>query len=248
MLTNLDGKTNIFNKATSFDTFINPPNFLVNTKMAEQVSKLKKKQWYNIVAPQQFENAVIGETLVTDPSLMIGKTLSHNLMNLSGDPKRQNINIHFKVVEIENNQGKTKIIGYEIIPSSVKRFVRRNSEKMDLSFACETADNVQLRVKPLVITKADVKGSIAAKIRNNIVQHLIKSIKKMNYNDVINEVINHKIQASMKETFNKIYPLKVCEIRYIGIAQHEMRSEVKAEEANVELKEEAKEEIAEVTE
>ncbi|HLC62242.1 MAG TPA: hypothetical protein VJI52_04460 [Candidatus Nanoarchaeia archaeon] len=224
--------------------------------MADQISKLKKKQWFNIYAPQQFENTAIGETLIADPQAMLGKTLSHNLMNLTGDPKRQNINIRFKVVEVEGDKGKTKIIGYEIIPSSVKRFVRRNSEKMDLSFACETADNVSLRVKPLVITKADVKGSIAAKMRNSIVQHLIKTIKKMNYNDVLNEVITHKLQASMKETFNKMYPLKVCEIRYLGIEQREKQQgdqaevvagaaeEVKAE-AVTEVSEEVKAEAAE---
>ena len=209
--------------------------------MAE-AAKLKKKQWYQIVAPQQFENQVIGDTLVADPQAMMGKTLSHNLMNLSGDPKRQNINIHFKIVEVENNQGKTKIIGYEIIPSSVKRFVRRNSEKMDLSFSCDTADNVPLRIKPLVITKADVKGSIAAKMRNSIVQHLIKAIKKMNYNDVINEVITHKLQSSMKETFNKMYPLKVCEIRYIGIEAREHRSAPSEAERPSELKSQETEE------
>ncbi|MEK6947319.1 MAG: hypothetical protein AABX32_06960 [Nanoarchaeota archaeon] len=216
--------------------------------MADQISKLRKKQWYNIFAPQQFENTVIGETLIANPQAMLGKTLSHNLMNLTGDPKRQNINIHFKVVEVEGDKGKTKIIGYEIIPSSVKRFVRRNSEKMDLSFACETADNVSLRVKPLVITKADVKGSIAAKMRNSIVQHLIKTIKKMNYNDVLNEVITHKLQASMKETFNKMYPLKVCEIRYLGIEQREKTQEAQAEvvtEAAEEVKAEAVTEAAE---
>jgi len=223
--------------------------------MADQVSKLKKKQWYNIFAPQQFENTVIGETLVADPQAMLGKTLSHNLMNLTGDPKRQNINIRFKVVEVEGDKGKTAIIGYEIIPSSVKRFVRRNSEKMDLSFACETADNISLRVKPLVITKADVKGSIAAKMRNSIVQHLIKTIKKMNYNDVLNEVITHKMQASVKEIFNKMYPLKVCEIRYLGIEPREQSSappsveSEKQQEAQAEVKSEAAEEMkAEVAE
>ena len=203
--------------------------------MPEQVVKLKKKQWYPIVAPKQFEEVVIGETLVADPQAMLGKALSHNLMNLTSDMKRQNINIHFKVVEIDGNKGKTAIIGYQIIPSSVKRFVRRNSEKMDLSFNCETADNIFLRVKPLVITKADVKGSIAAKLRNNIVQFLIRTIKKMNYNDIMNDLISHKLQAMMRETFNKMYPLKVCEIRYLGIEEREKPKEVK-----VEVKEEEK--------
>jgi len=221
--------------------------------MAEQVVKLKKKQWYQIIAPKQFGEAVIGETLVAEPQAMLGKTLSHNLMNLTNDPKKQNINIHFKVVEVDGSKGRTNIIGYQIVPSSVKRFVRRNSEKMDLSFASETSDNIYLRVKPLVITKADVKGSVAAKMRNNIVQYLIKTIKKMNYNDLVNELISHKLQSDMRAALSKIYPLKVCEIRYLGIEAREQSSaqlsverqkeaEIKAE-AKEDFKAEVKEEV-----
>ena len=197
--------------------------------MPEQIVKLKKKQWYPIIAPKQFDHVVLGETLVADPNAMIGKTLSHSLMNLTNDSKRQNINIHFKIVEVEGNKAKTKVIAYQIIPSSVKRFVRRNSEKMDISFNCETADNVFLRVKPLVIAKADVKGSVAAKLRNNIVQFLAKTIKKMAYDEVVNELILHKLQSMMRENLNKIYPVKVCEIRYAGIEAREKPQEVKAE-------------------
>ena len=201
----------------------------------EQVTKLKKKQWYNILAPKQFDNAVIGETLVYEPSAMLGKTLSHSLMNLTNDTRRQNINIQFKVVEIEGDKAKTSIIGYQIIPSSVKRFIRRNSEKMDLSFTCETADNVFLRIKPLVITKADVKGSVAAKLRNNIVIYLVKTIKKMTYDELLNELISRKLHDEMRQVFNKIYPVKVCEIRYLGIEQRD-----KQQEAKVEVQEEQK--------
>ena len=197
--------------------------------MAEQITKLKKKQWYPIIAPKQFDNVVLGETLVSEPGAMLGKTLSHSLMNLINDVKRQNVNIHFKVVEVEGDKAKTSIIGYEIIPSSIKRFVRRNSEKMDLSFPCETADNVLLRVKPLVITKADIKGSTAARLRNNIVSLLVKTIKKMTYEQIINDLIARKIQDLMRENLRKIYPLKVCEMRYLGIEEREKPQEAKVE-------------------
>lgn len=203
--------------------------------MAEQVAKLKKKQWCNIVAPKQFENAVIGETLVYEPNAMLGKTLSHSLMNLTNDMKRQNINIRFKVVEIDGDKGKTSIVGYQIIPSSVRRFIRRNSEKIDLSFTCETADSVFLRIKPLIITKADIKGSVAAKLRHNIVSLLTKTIKKMTYEEFMNELIFHKLQEMMRATLNKIYTIKVCEIRYAGIEARE-----KPQEVQVEVKEEVK--------
>ena len=197
--------------------------------MTEQITKLKKKQWYPIIAPKQFDNIVIGETLVYEPSQMVGKTLSHSLMNLINDNKRQNVNIHFKVVEIDDNKAKTNVMGYEIVPSTVKRFVRRDSLKMDISFTCETADNVLLRIKPLIVTKSDVKGSVAAKLRNSAISFLIKTIKKMGYDEIINDLITRKLQNSMKENLNKIYPLKTCEIRYLGIEVREKPQEVKAE-------------------
>ncbi|MBI2541909.1 hypothetical protein HYV80_04320 [Candidatus Woesearchaeota archaeon] len=197
--------------------------------MAEQVAKLKKKQWYPILAPKQFDNVVIGETLVYEPNAMLGKTLSHSLMNLTNDPKRQNINIHFRIVEIEGDKAKTNIVGYEIVPSSVKRFVRRASEKMDMSFNCETADNVFLRVKPLVIARSDVKGSIAAKMRNNIISFVTKTIKKISYEEFLGDLITRKLQGAMRETLSKIYPVKVCEIRYAGIEVREKPQEIKAE-------------------
>ena len=209
--------------------------------MPEQVVKLKKKQWYPIIAPKQFDNAVIGETLVYEPNQMLGKTLSHSLMNLTNDVRRQNVNIHFKIVEVEGEKAKTSIIGYEIVPSSVKRFVRRNSEKMSLSFNCETADSLFLRVKPLVVTKADIKGSTAAKLRNNITALLTKIIKKMTYEQVLGDLISHKLQSVMKENLNKIYPLKVCEIRYLGIETRDKRQKGQSQEIKAEVEAEVKE-------
>ena len=209
--------------------------------MPEQVVKLKKKQWYPIIAPKQFEEVVLGETLVAEPQQMLGRTLSHSLMNLTNDVKRQNVNIHFKIVEVENNRAKTNIIGYEIVPSSIKRFVRRNSLKADLSFNCETSDNVLLRVKPLVITRANIKGSVAAKLRNNIIAFLTKTIKKMTYEEALNDLILHKLQNLMKSAFNKIYPLKACEIRYLGIETRDKRQKGQSQEIKAEVEAEVKE-------
>ena len=194
--------------------------------MAEQSTKVKKKQWYPIVAPKLFDYTLIGETLVFEPSQMIGKTLNYSLMNLTNDPKRQNVTIFFKVIGVEGDNGKTNIIGYQIVPSSLKRFVRRNSEKIDLSFTCETSDNLTVRVKPLLISRWDVKGSVSAKLKSSVINYLLKTIKKMTYEEVINDLISKKIQDGMRATLNKVYPLKICEIRYFGIETSKKKEEV----------------------
>ena len=104
---------------------------------------------------------------------------------------------------------------------------------MDISFSCETSDKVHLRVKPLVISKADVKGSVAAKLRHNIVSFVTKAIESKKYDEILNDLITHKIQSTLRGHLTKIYPVKVCEIRYLGIEKRENTSEeAKTEEAS----------------
>ena len=196
--------------------------------MTEQIAKIRKKIWIPIMSPQ-FNNIQIGETLVYDGEQTIGKTMKQSLMNLTNDMKRQNISVSFRVTSFENNAAVTTVIGYEVVPSSVKRLVRRNSEKIDMSFVCDTTDKVFIRIKPIVLARASVKGSVASIMRHTIENHISKAVKKMKFEDVMADVISHKMQSELREILNKIYPVKVCEIRYVGIEDVERPKEAEAE-------------------
>jgi len=193
--------------------------------------KIAKKEWYPILAPKIFQNAVLGETPVYDPQNMIGKGLTTNLMNLTRDIKRQNVNVNFRIVDVQNGKAFTDIIGYYMAPSSVKRLIRKNISKISMSFSCKTSDNKTLQVKPLLITRAATIGSVATKMRRNSQDFLIKYIASITYDNLINDMVNHKMQSSLKREMNKIYPLRVCEIRSMEIVDLEKKKEAKEAKA-----------------
>ena len=176
-------------------------------------TKVAKKEWYPIIAPKIFREAVIGETVVYDPDKMIGKSMSENLMNLTNDVKKQNMKVVFEVVSVENNRALTEITGYKMVPSSIKRLVRRNIEKIDMSFPCSTSDKKNLRVKPLIIARSAVSSSVGAKLRRNAEDFITKYVQGISYDNLANDLITHKLQDLLRANLNKVYPLRICEIR-----------------------------------
>lgn len=195
--------------------------------------KIKKKSWVTIIAPKMFSNQIIGETFVAEPEKKVGMTVSVSLSTLTGDMKRQSTHIIFKINNYSGGKLGTEIIGYEISPSAIKRMVRRDKEKLDHSFPAETADGRKIRLKWIMITKEDTKSSILSALRKSSQDFLVKEVKKMSYDDLVNDIISHKVQAVTKKHLTKVYPLQICEIRAMVIEGGEAGSaaeEVKAEE------------------
>lgn len=191
-------------------------------------AKILKKEWYPILAPKIFQNAVLGETHVYEPGQMIGKGVTVNLMSLTNDVKRQNINIHFEVFDVQNNKAFTNIIGYYMVQSSIKRMIRRNIEKISMSFPCKTSDNKNIQLKPLLITRSSTTGSVATRIRKNAQDFLVKYVNSISYDNLINDLVNHTLQSSLKKTLSKIYPLRVCEIGSMELVDLEKKEQVKS--------------------
>lgn len=197
-------------------------------------AKIGRKEWYQIIAPKLFQNAVLGETYVYEPEKTIGKGLSVNLMSLTNDIKRQNININFKINSMQNGKALADVVGYYMAQSSVKRSVRKDINKIDMSFPCKASDGKSLRIKPLLITRSATKGSIVAKLRKKTEEFLTKYIKDSSCDTIINDLVNHKLQTALKKELNKIYPLRVCEIRLMEIIEGEGK---KIEAKSVTMKE-----------
>ncbi|MBI4148894.1 hypothetical protein HY491_00445, partial [Candidatus Woesearchaeota archaeon] len=150
-----------------------------------------------------------------DPEAAVGRIMSVNLMILTDDPKKQNFSMLFRITNAANGQLKTEIVGMVMQQTAVKRMVRRKKIRIDESFPCTTKDGKRIRIKPFLVTYSLAKGSVLQSLHKHTLQFLKKEIAKLDFEQVIHDIIIRKLQQAMQVHLKKIYPLAVCEIRQI---------------------------------
>ncbi|MBU0666425.1 MAG: hypothetical protein KKC26_03615 [Nanoarchaeota archaeon] len=209
--------------------------------------KIKKKKWYPIIAPKIFNEKVIGESLLAESSAMEGRYITMNLINILGDPKKQNTNIQFKITKVVDGKGYTTPVKFELLPSFIKRLVKRGKEKVSDSFLAKTADNKIVRVKPLFITNSNTHKSVLSNLRISGRKLIREKLAKSPFDNVVSELVNYQFQKDVRASLSKIYPLKAAEMRVLKIELNKADMklpEVKLEEvAEVVGEESAEEEV-----
>lgn len=219
--------------------------------MAAEQTKVKKKKWVTILAPSLFKDIPIGETPVFEPKKLVGKKMSYNLMNLTNDPKKQQVTIKLEITDADDTKAKTQLIGYEIIQSHLRRYMRPGRERIDMSFVVKTEDSKYVILKPFLLTVAKTKTSVLTALRHKCLETAADYASKTTFESLATDIITGKFQKLLRDHLSKVYPLKTCELRVmetLTIAQYsklktkKMQKEEKAEQKPEEAPQEKSEE------
>ncbi len=223
--------------------------------------KVKKKNFVKIISPKQFNEKVIGESLVGDSRLLVGRNIRINMMSLTNDPKSQNVQLKFKIDNLKGDSVGTELIGYTLLPSFIKRLVRKDKRRVDDCFTAKTSDNKNIIIKIFMLTLNKTSKSVLTALRKSVQEELNGKINRLSFEQLMNEIIPHRLQSELRKKLSKIYPLKQCEIRDIQVKAEkdfedskvklekvkEVKPEVEAkkEEVKEPVKEEVKAEVKE---
>ncbi|MFH0869456.1 MAG: hypothetical protein V1866_00185 [archaeon] len=190
-------------------------------KETAQALKVKKKKWFSIIAPPMFRETVVGEIPLYESEEMKGRYVTVNMMNLTGNPKNQHISVKLRIQEVKEGKGYTQLLGFEMLPTSVKRFVRRGKSKIDDSFIIQTSDRKLVRIKPLLITNSLAKNSAVSNIRRVVRNALARYAVRITYDHLIEEIFTFKLQKHVGGLACKVTPIKTCEIRSFALVEKE---------------------------
>jgi len=187
---------------------------------SKTVSKVVKKKWFKIYAPQMLGNAFVGESFVDSQERLLGKSVKVNLGSLTNKSKNSFINVKLKCDKLLGKDGVgTSIIDYSMSPSAIKRMVRLRRDRLDASFVCETKDKKYVRVKYMIITVSNASSSKKTLIRNAARALIARYVMSLPYEDFVNNVIGFAMQSEMRKALSKIYPIKSVDIRQFTLVE-----------------------------
>jgi small subunit ribosomal protein S3Ae len=188
-------------------------------KKSSVLKKIKKK-WIPITASKEFSGAELGETYVTENEQVLGKVVCANLMNLTRDAKKQNVQAYFIVTEYKDGHAQTELIGYEIVPAYIKRVTKKAEERVDYSFDAVSQDNVKFRIKPILMTKGIAHKSVATSLRKATENYIKGFAAKTSFSEIMKSIISGNLQKDLKMDVKKVYPLNFCLIKEVRKAAH----------------------------
>lgn len=137
-------------------------------------------------------------------------------MTLTGNMKRQTVNVTFVGKEVQGERVITELKSVDLVPTSIKRKVGRNKDRLDDSFKCVTKDGVAVRIKPLLVTANKTSKPVKTDMRRAMVEKVQRTVATIPFDTLINDIIIFKFQKALKQALHKIYPLRNIDIRTVS--------------------------------
>ncbi|MGV8086487.1 MAG: hypothetical protein ACP5N1_02560 [Candidatus Woesearchaeota archaeon] len=216
-------------------------------KAAQDLKRQKKKKWFPLVAPETFQSKVIGEVLLEDASVLMNRTVKVNMMQLMNDMKKQNVNVMFRVYDVKDGKAFTKAVKFEVSAFSLKRLAKREKDKLSDSFVVKTLDDKLVRIKTVMITNAMTNGAVQAALIQSCRAVCKEIINKVNFEQLIIDLVVYKFQKEIRESLHKVYPLRNFDIKVFEL-ETKKKKETVEEEMLMKLKKEKDKKLAEKAE
>jgi len=176
------------------------------------IDKWKKKSWYTVFAPKEFDRKELGTTVAEKPQSVEGRVFEISARTLSGDIKKSHITLIFKIDEVKGNKAYTQSIGHEVKDSYLRKFVRRRNAKIEVIKFVETKDNVKVKVKAMVLTSNRIERKKRTAIRKIMSEKIESAAKSLETQQLVSELVFGNLPQKIFNDAKKVGPIKRVEI------------------------------------
>lgn len=174
--------------------------------------KWKKKKWFKIFSPAEFEKKEIGETVAEKPKQVVGRRIDVNLGDLTAQRKKRHIYLSFVVNDVQGSNAFTRVTGHHLIPSYLGRLVRRHNSKMEVTRYLRLPGQEPVKVKAVAISARKLAKSQETAIRNRISAFLESLVRDKPFAESVQDFAFGNAAGKLFAEIKPIAPLKRVEI------------------------------------
>jgi small subunit ribosomal protein S3Ae len=189
---------------------------MAKPKKSRKASEKKKaKEWYAVLAPQEFDSKELGAVTTADEALLGNRIIKVSLMDLTGKMSQANMytTLNFRIKEVKGKSAYTELIGHQLAPSYIRTLVRRRRTVLHTVRDLPTQDDRTVRLKMISVTKDRISDTMRKNIRAAIEAELAEASGRYNYYELMNEVISGRLSTKVFNRLRQITPMNRVEFR-----------------------------------
>lgn len=175
--------------------------------------KWKEKNWYTINAPDYLGGKEISLSVGNAPETMVGRKIEVPVSDFTGNFKRANAKMIFKVLSCQGSKCNSEFVGHSLSDDYIRRMVRRRKERIDIIKEVSASDEVKMVLKVVIVTDGKLTTSKRAEVRKTVEVFLTDKALTMPYGELAKYVIGDEIYGDIVNATKDIYPIKKIEVR-----------------------------------
>jgi small subunit ribosomal protein S3Ae len=178
------------------------------------VSRRKQqKQWYDVLAPEQFDRTKLGETPADESEKVLGRTLETTLGDIRDDASENNTKLTFRISEVATDTAYTEFIKHELTRDYLRSLVRRGSSKVEAYITVLTTDDYRVQIQPVALTTKSADESQEKAIRRTMIDLVEDTASGRTFEDLIDGIVEGRLSSAIYNEAKTIYPLRRVEVQ-----------------------------------
>jgi len=173
----------------------------------------EQKQWYTLLAPEQFDREELGETIAEESEQVLGRTIETTLGDLRNDASENNTKLTFKVNEVASDSAYTEFVKHELTRDYLRSLVRRGSSKVEAYITVLTEDDYRVQIQPVALTTKSADESQEKAIRRTMIDLVEEAARDRTFEELVDSVVEGRLSSAIYNEAKTIYPLRRVEIQ-----------------------------------
>lgn len=190
--------------------------------------------WYSLHAPSMFNYAIMAHTPADSPELVNGRITEVPLEQLTGDYNQKNFMIKFRVNETRGNNAFTSFDGHRLTSDYKRALTRRRNSRIDCNFVVVLKDEIQIRIKPILLVDKRIKKSQERVLRAASHTYIEETLTKLSLPECLKKIYSGELSKEIAAVLRVKYPTKRVEISKINVMNPSSLMEVPPDEDELE--------------